>query len=70
MPTPTTDRLDLVWDADLLSMESRAWREAVRSWQEYRECEFPSLRALLRDAAVSADEFYHRVRREVLSRGL
>jgi hypothetical protein len=49
--------IDTVSDDELARMTSRAWREASRSWAEYRAAD-TSIKAMLEMSAEMADAYW------------
>lgn len=61
IPAATFARYAVLTADEHYSMQSRAYREAARSWAEYRSTEHRDLRNILRAEAESADAFYQEV---------
>jgi hypothetical protein len=60
---------DTVSTFDLHAMSERAYREAARSWADYRrEPKDSPVKDMLLASAESADAFYHDVRKAVTAR--
>ncbi len=59
---PAPDPWASLTAAEADAMAYRAFREAARCWQDVRSCQDPDLRAVLAEAAASADLFYEAVR--------
>ena len=62
------DSLSLLDDASLRRMERRAYLDAARSFQEARANRDRSIAGVLRDAALSADDYWHTLKAEITRR--
>jgi hypothetical protein len=54
--------LDSLTPDEIDAMLYRAHREAARCWGEFRACDDPDLRPILRDCARSADAYWEEIR--------
>jgi hypothetical protein len=62
------DSLALLDDASLRRMADAAYRDAARSFQEARSNRDRSIAGMLRDAALSADDYWHTLKAEIARR--